>query len=98
MKTLLFDAAETLTTPEAIEAFLEAAQEYDDGAFMDRAFKIVARTVVVQPDDNGTFLITCPGLPEVVTFAERAAEVPRRAKAAISEAWAARVQSERKEP
>ncbi len=31
-------------------------------------------------DDNGTFLITCPALPEVTTFAESADEVKRRAK------------------
>ena len=26
--------------------------------------------IVLQPDDNGTFLVVCPDLPEVTTFGE----------------------------
>jgi antitoxin HicB len=43
----------------------------------------------VEPDGD-TLLITCPALPEVTTFAENAAMVPVRARAAIEEAITAR--------
>jgi antitoxin HicB len=45
----------------------------------------------IEPDDNGTFLITCPALPEVTTFAETASEIDARASAAIEEALTARI-------
>lgn len=45
----------------------------------------------VEPDDNGTFLITCAKLPEVTTFAKTEAEIEARASAAIEEALAARI-------
>ena len=41
-------------------------------------------------DDNDTFLVTCPDLPEVTTFAESFDEAETRASAAIEEAVAAR--------
>ena len=45
----------------------------------------------VEKDDNGTWLITCPDIPEVTTFAEREDEIERRALDAIEEALAARI-------
>ena len=42
-------------------------------------------------DDNGTWLITCPKLPEVTTFAEGRGEIRKRATDAIEEAIAARI-------
>ena len=43
MKTYPFDPAETLDTPEAISAFLTAALETDDPAFIARSIGIAAR-------------------------------------------------------
>ncbi len=45
----------------------------------------------LEPDDNGTFLITVPTLPEVTSFADTAEEAPLRARQAIEEALAARM-------
>ncbi|MDR3471598.1 MAG: type II toxin-antitoxin system HicB family antitoxin [Devosia sp.] len=53
---------------------------------MSAAFRIT-----LTPDDNGTFLITCPALPEVTTFGETEVECVRNASAAIEEALAARI-------
>ncbi|HEY2706965.1 MAG TPA: type II toxin-antitoxin system HicB family antitoxin [Caulobacteraceae bacterium] len=50
-----------------------------------------AYRIVLEPDDNGTFLVTCPALPEVTTFGETEAESVRNAEAAIEEALAARI-------
>jgi antitoxin HicB len=47
--------------------------------------------VVLQPDDNGTFLVTCPDLPEVTTFGEDEDDALRHAVDAIEEALAARI-------
>jgi antitoxin HicB len=52
----------------------------------------------VERDDNGTFLITSPAFPEVTSFAEDAADVPTRARAAIEEAIAARMAAGEKVP
>lgn len=49
--------------------------------------------VVLERDDNGTFLITCPKLPEVTTFAEGETDWHDRARDAIEEAIAARMTS-----
>jgi antitoxin HicB len=49
--------------------------------------------VVLERDDNGTFLITCPNLPEVTTFAEGEADWHDRARDAVEEAIAARMAS-----
>ncbi|MDP3381954.1 MAG: putative addiction module antidote protein [Phenylobacterium sp.] len=43
LKTSRFDAAESLDTPEAIEAFLEDAFESGDPSFITHALGIVAR-------------------------------------------------------
>ncbi|MCM0754220.1 hypothetical protein M7784_03040 [Desulfovibrio aminophilus] len=42
-------------------------------------------------DDNGTFLVTCPDLPEVTTFGVDEADAALRALDAIEEAVAARI-------
>ena len=45
------------------------------------------------PDDNGTFLVTCPSLPEVTTFGATEEEARHWAGLAISEALSARLAS-----
>ncbi|RUT83161.1 MULTISPECIES: type II toxin-antitoxin system HicB family antitoxin [unclassified Mesorhizobium] len=45
----------------------------------------------VEPDDNGTLLITCPQLPIVVTFAEEEYDVRRHAVDAIETALASMI-------
>jgi antitoxin HicB len=57
---------------------------------MTEAFRII-----LTPDDNGTFLVTCPALPEVTTFGETDAECVRNAASAIEEALAARIDAGR---
>jgi antitoxin HicB len=47
--------------------------------------------VKLEPDDNGTLLVTCPALPEVTTFGEDEADGLHRAAGAIEEALAARI-------
>lgn len=47
--------------------------------------------ISIEPDDNGTVLITCPSLPEVTTFAESGPDIFERARDAIEEALAARL-------
>jgi antitoxin HicB len=47
--------------------------------------------ISVQADDNDTFLITSPMLPEVTTFAETADDIERRARDAVEEAIAGRI-------
>ena len=47
--------------------------------------------VVLEPDDNGTLLVTCPDLPEVTTWGEDADDALRHAADAIEEALAARI-------
>lgn len=42
-------------------------------------------------DDNGTFLVTCPDLPEVTTFGEDEEDAKLRALDAIEEAVAGRI-------
>src|SRR5262245_1047801 len=59
---------------------------------------MIGYRINVEPDDNGTLLITCPALPEVTTFAESRKEVPARALAAIEEALAARIADGTKVP
>ena len=48
-------------------------------------------SVTIEPDDNGTFLVTCSDLPEVTTFGEDVEDAVRRAADAIEEALAARI-------
>jgi antitoxin HicB len=47
--------------------------------------------VELQPDDNGTLLVTCPSLPEVTTFGESRADALIHARDAIEEALAYRL-------
>lgn len=47
--------------------------------------------IVLTPDDNDTFLVTCPALPEVTTFGETEPDCLRHALDAIEEAIAARI-------
>jgi predicted RNase H-like HicB family nuclease len=48
--------------------------------------------IKLEPDDNDTLLVTCPALPEVATFGEDEADAVRRARDAIEEALAARIE------
>ena len=50
-----------------------------------------AYRIALEPDDNGTFLVTCPALPEVTTFGETEAACVQHAREAIEEALAARM-------
>lgn len=45
----------------------------------------------LEEDDNGTFLVTCPLLPEVTTFGENWADAIHHGAEAVEEAIAARV-------
>jgi antitoxin HicB len=47
--------------------------------------------IKLEPDDNGTLLVTCPALPEVTTFGDDEAGALRHAVGAIEEAIAARM-------
>jgi antitoxin HicB len=47
--------------------------------------------ILIEPDDNGTLLVTCPDLPEVTTFGEDQEDAMQRAVDAIEEALAARI-------
>jgi antitoxin HicB len=47
--------------------------------------------VILEPDDNGSFLVTCPDLPEVTSWGEDVADALRHAADAIEEALAARM-------
>ena len=47
--------------------------------------------ITLTPDDNGTFLVECPALPEVTTFGESDAECIAQGRAAIEEAIAGRI-------
>ncbi|HYU13045.1 MAG TPA: type II toxin-antitoxin system HicB family antitoxin [Stellaceae bacterium] len=47
--------------------------------------------VILEADDNGTLLVTCPDLPEVTTWGEDEADALNRASDAIEEALAARI-------
>src|SRR5262249_18412591 len=47
--------------------------------------------IKLEPDDNGTLLVTCPAIPEVTTFGEDRNDALRYAVDAIEEAIAARI-------
>jgi antitoxin HicB len=47
--------------------------------------------VNLEPDDNGTLLVTCPAFPEVTTFGENEADAIAHAVGAVEEAIAARI-------
>jgi antitoxin HicB len=50
-----------------------------------------AYLIRLTPDDNGTFLVTCPAFPEVTTFGKSDDEIQHAAIGAIEEAIAARI-------
>ena len=54
---------------------------------------MTAYLIELEPDDNGTTLVTCPAFPEVTTFGEGGdfADCVRHARDAIEEAIAARI-------
>jgi len=52
----------------------------------------------IAPDDNETFLVTCPALPELTTFGETRDEAAKRASDAVEEALAARISDGRDIP
>ena len=47
--------------------------------------------VSLEPDENGTLLVTCPDLPELTTWGEDESDALQRASDAIEEALAARI-------
>jgi antitoxin HicB len=47
--------------------------------------------VSLEPDENGTLLVTCPDLPELATWGEDEGDSLQRASDAIEEALAARI-------
>ena len=47
--------------------------------------------VLLEPDDNGTLLVSCADLPELTTWGEDEEDALRRAADAIEEALAARI-------
>jgi len=50
-----------------------------------------AYNIELTPDDNGTFLVTCPAFPEVTTFGEDEGQAIDYAQKAVEEAIAARI-------
>jgi len=52
---------------------------------------MLAYLIKLAPDDNDTFLVTCPAFPEVTTFGNSKEEAQRAALGAIEEAIAARM-------
>ena len=59
---------------------------------------MLAYPIELTPDDNGTFLVTCPDLPEVTTFGDDEADAILRAGDALQEALAARIADRRDIP
>lgn len=49
--------------------------------------------LVLTPDDDGTYLVTCPDLPEVTSFGEGVADAVAHGTDAVLEAIAARMDS-----
>lgn len=45
----------------------------------------------LEPDDNGTILVTCPSISELATFGENTEDALRNANAALDEALAGRI-------
>ena len=52
---------------------------------------MLAYLIRLTPDDNDTFLVTCPAFPEVTTFGKTDDEIQHAAVGAIEEAIAARI-------
>jgi len=59
---------------------------------------MLAYRLELKADDNDTFLVTCPDLPEVTTFGTSREEALARATRAIEEALAARMADDRAIP
>ena len=57
-----------------------------------------AYRIELTPDDNQTYLVTCPALPEVTTYGEDEGEAVHNAARAIEEAIAARISDGREVP
>ena len=51
----------------------------------------LAYRIELEPDDNNSFLVTCPALPEVTTWGEGHTDAIKHAADAIEEAIAARI-------
>lgn len=47
--------------------------------------------LILEPDDNGTVLVTCPVLPKVTTFGDDKVDALRHGTEAVEEALAARI-------
>jgi antitoxin HicB len=58
----------------------------------------LAYPIKLEADDNGTFLVTCPDLPEVTTFGEDESDALLHARDAIEEAIAGRIADGREIP
>ena len=54
--------------------------------------------IEIEPDDNGTLIVTCPDIPEVVTFADTREEAGMRAADAIETALAGYIAERRPIP
>lgn len=52
---------------------------------------MLSYAIDITPDDNGTFLVTCPSLPEVATFGDTEASAVAHAQDAVVEALAGRM-------
>ncbi len=57
-----------------------------------------AYRIELTPDDNGTFLVTCPAFPEVTTWGGDEGEAVQNGSLAIEEAIAARISDGREVP
>jgi antitoxin HicB len=55
-----------------------------------RAMGLLEIVVATEPDDNGTYMATCPQLPEVTTFGVDRLDAAMHCHDAIYEALAAR--------
>ncbi|MGO8737746.1 type II toxin-antitoxin system HicB family antitoxin [Rhodoblastus sp.] len=54
--------------------------------------------IEIEPDDNDTFLVTCPALPELTTFGDNQGDAALHALGAVEEALAARISEGREIP
>ncbi|KQP53046.1 type II toxin-antitoxin system HicB family antitoxin [Methylobacterium sp. Leaf106] len=54
---------------------------------------MIGYRIELEPDDNGSFLVTCPALPEVTTFGDDEFEARIHAADAIEEALGGRIAS-----
>ena len=54
--------------------------------------RTISFPVTLTPDDNGTFLVECPDIPEVITFGESVDDALYHARDALEEAIAGHLQ------